>query len=352
MAQRIIYPVHAGFVGPSPSTGEQPSGSIVQLHRLTTFNFDYQKTLQDVTVMGTYAPIDRVALQLATVSSDFGYYLTNVHNESGIGLNTNGTSSALSGILNDTQRDKNYFMLVVPEGRSAVGYSSNDCGVISIGNAVLASYRAQGTVGDFATANFTLQALDLNFTTGRLGFESPALNPSNGQQITGYTVSLPVATSGDVGQATAIQPGDITVSINGAGLGLDEIYIQSFDVGFDLGLEDINALGAKYALSREIQFPVNCTMSVEANLRDLGTGRLSDSNCVDTKYDCSVTLRAPSCDGNGPVKAVFTLKGAILANQTYSASIGPSMSTTLNFEAPIGGPDETAVGLFVSGSLS
>ena len=121
----------------------------------------------------------------------------------------------------------------------------------------------------------------------------------------------------------------------------------------DLNLENLNALGSKYATSREIQFPVNASMSVEALMRDMGTGRLSQLQCGDTKYDLTVTLRTPTCDGTtGTTKAKYTLKGATLESQSFNSTIGPSKSVTLNFTSPIGGVQDVSKGLFISGQIN
>jgi len=352
MDNRILYAAEALFVGPSPATGSQPSGSILQLHRVQSCGYDFNRQLEDVREFGTYAPIDRVELQLPQITLNASYLATNVRNESGIGLYVGGDLSVLTNILNKTQNEKNYYIRVVPDGNSAAGYGGTDGGVVAFGNGTVASYQAQGQVGSFPTAQFTVQALDSLWTNTSSNFDTPAINPVNGLPITGVAVTLPPVTTGLASQISALQPGDITVDLAGAGLGINNLFIQSYNVQFDLNLEALIGLGYKFPAAREPNFPIDCKLSVEANMRDMGTGRLSNIRCNDTKYDITVTLRTPTCDGTqGNVKAKYTLKGAILEGQSFNSTIGPSKSVTLNFSAPIGGPQDTGVGLFVSGAL-
>lgn len=347
---RVLYAAQAVLVGPSPATGAQASGNIKQLHRVQSTSYDWQRQLQDVQQFGFFAPIDRVETQLPQVSLNVSYLSTNVANESGIGLYVGGDSTALKNILDGTERDKNYFIKVAPDGNAAsyTGTSS----VIAFGNGVISNYSAQGQVGSFPTASFTISALDWVSDDTTVNFDHPAVDPQNGQAVTGY-VTLPPVTTGIVGQATALRHGDVTVDLDGAGLGINNLFIQSYNFTFDFNLEETQAFGYKFAAAREPQFPINCQMSIDANVRDIGTGRLSNLSCNDQKYDLSVTVREPRCDGTtGSVKCVYSLKGATLESQNFSDSIGPSKTVTLNFSVPIGGPQETDRGFFLSGALN
>ncbi len=353
--KRILYAAQALWVGPTPSTGTQPSGSILQIHRVQSVGYDFTRQLENIQQFGQFAPIDVIEQQLPTVSLNASYLSTNVYNESGIGLYVGGDQTALKNILNDTQRDKNYFLRVTTDGNSAVGYTGIDGAVVSFGNGILGSYQAQGAVGGFPTASFTVQALDAQWTATSSGFNSPAVNPQNGVPLTTGqvgTVTLPVATSGQVGQLTVLRPGDVTVNLAGAGFGINNLLIQSYNFQADFNLEPLNALGYKFPFSREPTFPIDARLSIEANMRDMGTGRLSNLQCGDTKYDLSVIIRTPTCDGStGTTKVVYTLKKSTLESQSFNSTIGPSKSVTLNFLSQIGGPQETDRGFFISGSL-
>ena len=54
-----------------------------------------------------------------------------------------------------------YFIQTYGEGDDAVG--NTDKGVISIANSFLSSYDANGSVGDFVTADVSVEALNIRF---------------------------------------------------------------------------------------------------------------------------------------------------------------------------------------------
>jgi hypothetical protein len=352
MSNRIIYPAQAAFVGPSPATGAQPSGQLRQLVRVQTVSHDWSVSREDVSELGAFGAIDQVIVAPPTVPSDFTYISTSVRNESGIGLYVGGDYSVLKNILDGSQRDKNYFLRIVPEGYSAGGYAGTDGGVISIGNANISSYKAEGKIGSFPTVSVSLNALNLTYNNHSDNIDSPAINPQNGVGIA-QTTSIPQAGTGLNGQISALQPGDITVDISSSAFGISGLSIQSYDLGFDLNLEPQEELGYKFPRSYDPQFPINCTMTVEANVRDIGTGNLATFLCEDPSYDLSVTLREPACGGaTGDIKVKYTLKGAKLDGQDNRTSIGPNKSVTLKYSCPITGPNEQTRGLYISGSIN
>jgi len=351
--RRILYGAQVVFVSAN-ATGSQASGAMHQLHRVQSTSYDFTTSRQDVNQFGQIAAIDRVQLDLPTVSLNCSYLSTNVRNESGIGLYVGGDSTILRDILNDTKKELNYYVRVTPDGIDAVNYAGIDGGYVGIGNGVLSSYQAQGQVGSFPTAQFTVQALNFNSSTGTLSGQSPAIDPSNGSGITNFLVTLPIATSGVAGQATALRPGDITLSLSGAGIGLSNVCLQSYNLQIDLNLDPIICLGSKYPTSREVQFPITAQLSVDANMADLGTGNLTSLQCNEGQYSPTIYLRAPSCDPAvlGAIKVAYTMRGAVIDSQSWNDSIGPSKSLTISMSAPISASGDNARGIFMYGSLA
>lgn len=348
---RILYAAEALFVGPSPATGAQPSGSIAQLHRVQSVGYDFTNKLQTVEELGVYGFIDKIPIELPTVVLNTQYLCTNVANEQNIGLYVSGDKSALTNILNKTQNEKNYWLRIVPDGISAAGYTGTDGGAVGIGNGVLASYSAEGRVGSLPTASITIDGLDINWTQTTTNIDNPSLNVINGTPLTGSAITIPVASTGLVGQIAALRPNDIQVSIGGAGYGLNNFCAQSFSVSADLSLEPIICLGSKYPTSREIKFPIECKATVEVLVRDMGTGRLANLQCFIPRYNLSMALNLPTCNGTvGNTQVYYGLTGAILESQKFSSTIGPSQTCSLSFSAPLGGPTDVN-GLYISGSL-
>jgi hypothetical protein len=124
--------------------------------------------------------------------------------------------------------------------------------------------------------------------------------------------------------------------------------IQSYTLSFDLGRTPIQRLGNKFAFTREIDFPLTVTLSVDAQVTTMNAGNLANLVVDDSaKYNPSITIKSPS--DSSLTMAKFILKGAKLDSQEYSSDIGSNKSVTLTFSAQVGGPQDTANGLFING---
>lgn len=349
---RIISQSQAIFVGPTPATGSHSGNVIKQLYRIQSEDHGFSVKRQEISEYGILAPIDRVALEAAGVDLSFSYLATNVANEQSMGFTVNAATSVLSGILAKESDEKNYFILTVPEGNDAESFSAGSGSVIGIGNGFVNSYSIEGSVGNFPTVSVKVEGLNMKGYASGIGQPIPAVNPQNGEEITGQFFTLPSAISGSSGQATALRPGDISLNLGNAALFVDlsGISVQSFNCSFDLNRESINALGFKYARSKEIQFPINVNFNVDVLAGDLTTGSISSILCDEQKYDASITMREPACSGTGDTAIYLSLKNIKLESQQYKGSIGPAQTVSIQWVGQIGGPQDLANGLYLSGS--
>ena len=433
---RDIYQSEALYVGPSPAVsgfftnktdqtargyvgaeGEDfnqpvtalqslsPSGNqIKQLHRIQTANYSFNIPRTDINQFGELAAIDRVIMDTPTVALDFSYILATMENETNLGFVTDGHASCISGILNKTNDEKNYFIKTVGEGVDAVGHKGpakdgssspsveNDYeSVIGVGNGFITSYTTECSVGNFPTCSVNVEGLNMTFDRGISG-GSPAIVPQSGTRLSHFKYILPEATGSPWTGAmatSALRPGDITFAFGkrdaesddlsvrilegvtdegdeydapGATLGdmdsRDHAKIQSYNISLDMAREPINRLGSRFAFSREITFPMNVTMTIDALVADLTTGSLSDVINCDDSYDIVVNLLRPvSCPGSmeseaanaKDVFAQYWLKNAKVNSQAFSSDIGSNKSVTLEFATQVGGPQQLHQGLFMSG---
>ena len=60
-----------------------------------------------------------------------------------------------------------------------------------------------------------------------------------------------------------------------------------------------------------------------------------------------MTLKGPDGTTN---RMIWTLKGCTLDSESFSSSIGSNKSVELSFSTQIGGPKDTANGIFASGA--
>ena len=121
------------------------------------------------------------------------------------------------------------------------------------------------------------------------------------------------------------------------GLSESDLKIQSATVAMTIGREPIRKLGKAFAFAREITFPINCTMSVNAIVGATAANKLytlMTTNGDNTKYYCE--LKLVGYQGATAHTAYIMLKGAKLDSQNFTSSIGPNKTVTLELSAQIG----------------
>lgn len=384
---RTIYQIQALYVGPTGArscTGSHSavgiygnllsatsginlgSGFVAELYRIQNVNHGWNKSLQDVNQFGELAAIDRVSLEPPTVNLSYSWLQNNLINEKLIGLNVAKAGDAshvsfVSGILNATSDMKNYFLKIVGEGNDVADYDPSTYDVISFGNSYIASYTAQGSVGNFPTVDVTLTSLNqqAQTVTQAAGAIIPAVNQTDGAAITGWGYVLPTGLT-SFGNASltdaagfgisVLRPGDITLALGlNAGDGFaneSDMKIQSYNVSFNFNQEDINKLGTKYAYAKVPRFPVQATLTVSALLGDIQTGSLVQIVDDNRSFNPSVTIKKP---GTTTTAVYYQLRNAKLDSQDFSSAIGSNATVNLTFNAQIAGPQDLTNGLVCSG---
>jgi len=386
---RVFYQSESVFAGPAGATGIhvdlhegsknllEENNNVKRLQRIQSANYSFTVDRTDVNQFGELAAIDRIVLTSPTVSMDFSYILANMSNESILGFDIGGSNSAIKYILDKTKDERNYFIKTSAEGVDNVGSevsldkggAATD-GVIGIGNGFMTSYTAEGAVGDFPTASVSVEGLNMTFDQNTSGNIIPGVNPVDGSKITWLTYVLPTGmnsalattevSSNSTDLTTALRPGDITFDliphggageVDFAGMGsIDNANVQSFSCSFDMTRTPIEKLGSRFAFSREIDFPITVTFTIDAVLGELTTGNLSDIVDADASYDISVELKGKDAnDASSTKKAKYTVKRAKLDSEEFTSDIGSNKSVSLTFSAQVGGPNQTDVGLFMSG---
>jgi len=345
------------YVGPTPATGtHSATGAIKQIHRLRSIGGpEWSYTRENINIIGKLAAPYRDSLESPTVNLSFSYYLTDLENEASLGFDTAGASSCLGNILQKTEDEKNYFILMVGEGVDAIGKGGADGQVLGIGNGVLSSYSIEGGVGDYATVNVSVEGLNLRGYLDGVSEEIPAINPTTGLQIQGINFTLPTGTIGSGNKPFVIRPGDITVDLSNASplfVNITGLCVQSFNISFDLSREGIQCLGSKFDKAKELVFPIDVNFSVEVLGNDIKQASLTDFICNTGAYTASVTLRQPTCTGTGSVGAKFTLAGLSLNSESFNLDVNDNQTVSINWAGQISASGDLANGLFMSGISS
>lgn len=347
------------FVGPSPSTGYMFSSGtsgtnfLNQIYRVQSANRNISINRQDVNQLGQTARIDSIITEPPTVGLDFSYLLTNILNESGLGLTVNSEANTLSGIMDGTTDDRNYFIARSPQGVDDINFAGASRQSYGFGNGFISSYSAEGAVGGLATASVSVECFNFRAYNAASGV-SPAIIPTSGVPVNGPTFELPVAVTGVANQAVAIRYGEITVDLSQArplGASVSDLKVQNFNLNLPIARENINQLGSLYPYAKTVQLPVTATLSVNAIVGDLATGALSDIFCNDDKFNITITLYKPGCPGDVQNVAIrYIMKGAKLTNQTQDMTIGPNQAIDMNFDCQLGAGNDSLNGIFISGS--
>ena len=375
---RVIYQSEAVYVGPSPASGfhfgtlgtfggssndlHNSNNLVKQLQRVQTANYSFNVERTDVNQFGQLAAIDRIILTNPTVSLDLSYINANLANENILGFNVvsgnaDSTVQSIVDFMGGSGDERNYFIRTVSEGSDAVNFASSASGtvngVIGIGNGRVTSFSTEGSVGNFPTTTINIEGYNMKFDKGTSGNFVPAINLVNGNTLSNF-YTLPTANQNvgiGLGNAiSALRPGDITVSIPSiTGADTATMNVQSYTLSLDIGRTPIEKLGNRFAFARPIDFPLTVTLSVDAQVTDLVAGNFAGLLVEDSTYSPSITIKSPT--DSTLTMAKYTLKGAKLDSEEFSSDIGSNKTVTLNFSAQVGGPQDSANGLFMNGQF-
>ena len=354
---RVIYQSQALFAAPTGTTTVTSASH--NLRRIQSCNYNFSISRQDINQFGELAAIDRLILQEPTVAVDMSYYFEPTgFNESHLGFRTDavtGTSSTSDHMLDyiissGTGYDqKNVYVLVSDAGIDAndpTNMSSNTVdGIIGIGNAFVTSWSLEAAVGAIPTVSCALEAQNIVFSTGNLTIGNPAVDDGVDKSGTTVTIADGPGVFSSSSEVSAVRPGDITLTLGTSGsdnapmfgVAESDLKIQSATVAMTIGREPIRKLGKSFAFAREITFPINCTMSVNAIVGATAANKLytlMTTNGDNTKYYCE--LKLVGYQGATAHTAYIMLKGAKLDSQNFTSSIGPNKTVTLELSAQIG----------------
>lgn len=367
---RVIYQSEALFAAPTGTSTLTAANHGVR--RIQSCNYNLAIQRQDINQYGELAAIDRLIIQEPTVTVDMSYYFEPTgFNETALGLRmntyTNEAAATGASTVSDHALDyiissganydqKNIFIMVSDPGidandtgAAAMSASGSWNGIIGIGNAFLTSWSLDAAVGAIPTVSCAFEGQNIVFTGwGSAGL--PAINAiaPNPSVVNGVDPGLAVTFPSGAGlfssstEVSAVRPGDITVVLtatndNAPVIGFDEtdLKIQSVNFGMTVGREPIRKLGSLFAFAREITFPINCTMSINAVVGDTTGSRLFSLLTTDTAYNCAIKL-VGKLGGTSDRTAYVVLKNAKIDSQNITSSIGPNKALTLELSAQIG----------------
>ena len=361
---RVIYQSEALFV--SRSANSTGTTNHTQLNRVQSANFSYTINKQDINQFGELARIDSIVLDPPTVNTDFSYYLTDGFNEQALGFYVKTGSidqkQFVSGHMVGSS-GKNIFVLTGPEGkdvngRATTGILATDDKCIGIGNCYLSDYSVDLSVGAIPTVSVTMEGANINAVTnttgaaGKSNIATPAINQEAGTKLTDIIALETPASTGRLGMPTALRPGDITVSLtdlDGQSLvdldGAGNAHVQSVALSVPLSRTPLQRLGSNFPFAREVDFPVEVSLSVSAVVNETTAYNLADQ-LKQGEQTATITIADPDTSANA---VVYTVKGCKVDSESFSSAIGSNQTVDITLTAQIGGIDDTNAGLFMSG---
>ena len=389
---RVIYQSEALFCGEMGEHTTLDSGN--QLLRVQDISHGVELNRTDVNEFGQLDAIERKIVEPPTVNLDFSYYIHGGHNENLLGFTScddrasTDAANLKPALTNFMKGDtgKNYYISVVGEGddnkHEAQGTQS---GVVGIGNGYVSSFNVEAAVGDIPSSSVSVEAANIQFQASGKEIKDPSVDLKTGAVRSSATLTnFPQAkktgetdTNHDV---MCLRPGDVLIDFNDAGepkpkgkdddaspvdvsratlnLGGAQIegdgqcHLQNFTLDVPLARTALNRLGNVYPYAREVEVPLNITLSCSAFMADMEDGSLNDILCGgDKKRNIRITMKAPCSEGTTPensdVIVEYLIKGATLESQNFSASIGDNKTVDLVFTAQNSGKNGTGAGLFM-----
>ena len=358
---RVIYQSEAVYSAPTGTTSL--SNATNSLRRVQSVNYNFSVNRTDINQYGELAAIDRLITQEPTVGVDINYYFEATgFNERALGFRTDaatGTSTVTDHMLDyiissgANYDQKNIYILTSTAGidandTGAMASSSNYDGIIGIGNAFVNSWSLDAAVGAIPTVSVSFDAQNIVFTGGITSPVAP--NPALIDGVDPLsTVTLPSGAGlfNSATEISAIRPGDITLTLgttatdNAPVLGFSEVdlKVQSVNVKLNMSREPLRKLGKMFAFSREISFPVTCTMSVNAIVSNAANAKLYTlftTNGDNSTYNCTLKLDGYLSGSSTPNSAYVILKGAKINSENITSAIGSNKSVAIELSAQIG----------------
>lgn len=320
--KRIIYQSEALFAG--------SEGSPVNLQRVQSANYAFTVPRVDVNQYGQLGQIERLIVEVPTVTLDFTYSLAGTTNEKQLFGASSADASASKGIMfninADTNVDKQYYQIALAnEGKDYLGLGKGANNSIIIPDGFISSASWTGAVGDIPSATINVEStrMEMGAGTAGTGTKETSTDP------------------------TVLRPGNIRFRANTSSylsasgddrlpaLGVDVLHVQSFTVNMDMPRESIQRLGDQFEFARLITFPMTATMSLEAIVSSQAADNLTEivgdgtSTTVDPGFDVDIVLCKEGTNGVKGMK--LQMKDAKVDGHSFSSSIGSNKSVTLDF---------------------
>lgn len=295
------------FLSTGDSFGDQSSGAITQLARITDLSFSIPYAAAQVMYLN--AANESYQTVPPPVDVTLKYSVTSPVNEYAMGLAQLLPPSGAMGFALDTPRNL-YLSIENTPGVDAIGAtgSSQTKTVIGLSQALLTSYQINASVGSLITAQASFNCLTANVYSGSVGQRSPTVNYQNGAQTTGL-FSLPAASTqynmgtglstGALDYASALSSSEMIMMFpvgtpfGVVTTGYQECYLQSMSINLAFDRKEKRQLGYVYPSSRAILYPIRVDVTTNAIVSQYQADQLARFNCLATGQYVYMAIKQP-----------------------------------------------------------
>jgi hypothetical protein len=355
---RTILKSNSAFVaiGQSPSwTTGNDSARLFSL--VQNCNFSVSNERQKLKQIGnkSYAVNDLV--RAPNVELSFDYYLSPyINNELAMNFQQK-TADNMGAFINMKNTNNNFYIVIDPEDlRDAFDQPKNPIitntsysgfNVLSFGNCYLNKYSVNFSLNEIPTVSVGFEASNMKFDvlTGN-SITIPAINSMVGNSVNAGSLNLSGFYSSLTGNfitglsngkteynPPVVVPSYCTFSLQNLQVGgvslsaQSKPILQSLSLNFDLPRTPLYGLGSNYVYNRKLEYPINGSVSLSAQVSGFSSGFLSGMLYNESGYNFDISFSEPSKFATG----FYSITNARLDNFNYSMAVNDVLNFTAEF---------------------
>lgn len=346
---RITYGQCLILGSPRPAV-QSNENNLTGLKRVQSASVDFAFSRQRYKQIGSADYVGDVNITNPEIGLDVEYLYTNGTNEVVLGLNVEGSSSAVLSGLRKPLRDNNFYVLfgsgvndevLLTESNSDF---QNNFNVTALGNCFLNSYSLKAQVGRFISVNANVSADNIEVSPYTTGHSIPAINNSLKRPDTNYAYKIKKSffentTNQDGLVDSALTPSGIKLTlpnnVNVPGLQVsgegNTAFINGLSLEFSISRTALYGFGTIYPYGRRAILPILGNLTISANASEFQSGTLHDLVKLDNNQDRGYGFTFDFVGASGATGLQIEVEGAKMENQGISESIGDNASVDASF---------------------
>jgi len=289
-----------------------PAGDVIPNVQSISTAFQVQR--RESLRLGRFAPTPyRQADQDPLINVNIDFIPTGSNTFRTLGLM--GTGSMIDDLITGSNKWNDLKVQV----RELVG-GGGSVGTINLRSGVLTNYTFQASVGQTPRTSLSLEFLDIGMDA----------------------VTAVVPPTVDDGYPT-LRPQDIDLTLPSGLFGVSSVYPQNFTFTLPLSRIQINRIGQRKPVSREVQSPVMASFQISAIVDQFASTPNTSGNSLynltcgaPLTGDIGVLIKVPTCTGESTQTLVrYTLRKPYLDSVNFSNSVGGYTTVDMQFTCPV-----------------